>query len=93
MSKHYRPKKEILLPQLFDGRFAETGVTEYWHHKFTTDRCRILTDGENFVWVTCDDQEKVLDFTADDIGSRAILNAIRRFFQTRIVLVCNQEVA
>ena len=91
MSKNYKPAKEIFLPQLFEGRLAETGVTEYWHHKFTTDLHRILTDGDDFVWVTCDDRGRVLYFTAGDDGSTAILNAIRRAFETRIVFEGNQE--
>ena len=91
MSKNYKPGKEMFLPQLFDGRLAEAGVTEYWHHKFTTDLCRILTDGDDFVWVTCDDQDRISYFTTGDDGSTVILNAIRRAFQTRIVFEGNQE--
>ena len=85
MSKNYNSEKAISFLQLFNGRLAEAGVTEYWHHKFTTNLCRILTDGDDFVWVTCDDQDRISYFTAGDDGSTVILNAIRRAFETRIV--------
>jgi hypothetical protein len=65
MSTTYSPLKKVAACELFDGRLQEFGVREHFNKK-TNKQERMLTDGNNFLWV----------FVGDD----GFVNYLKRFF-------------
>ncbi len=58
MSTYFRPLDDIPFAALFDGRLESYGVRERASDD-TTDSRRCLTDGQNWLWCTADDNGQV----------------------------------
>ena len=52
MSTHYRALKTIRMSDVFDGRLARFNVREHQGDD-TSPTHRCLTDGVNYLWVSC----------------------------------------
>jgi hypothetical protein len=86
MSTDFRPLKDILAHEMFDGRLETFGVSERFVADQSTERSRCLTDGRNFMWVYSNDHGFVSGITR--YGGNApskILRAISETFDTDIV--------
>jgi hypothetical protein len=84
MSTDYRPLKKILAPDLLDGRLEEFGIREHVTSD-STERCKCLTDGRNFVWVYVDDDNLVSSLVRYGANSpNKILSAVADLFDTDI---------
>jgi phosphoribosyl-ATP pyrophosphohydrolase len=85
MSTDYRPRDNITLSEVFDGRLAPHGITEQVNHQ-TTEVARCLTDGNNFLWVYADNERKNISFTRymPNGNPSRILAAIEEVFETVI---------
>jgi len=83
MSMDYHPLTPIRMADLFDGRLKAVGVHEELCEDATPDE-RCLTDGRNFVWVSCSARELVTSFSSrGDPGH--ILQTISKEFGVRIL--------
>ena len=47
----YWPKSNLHMAELFSARLEAYGIYEFISAKYTTPRCRCLTDGQNGLWV------------------------------------------
>src|SRR5262249_17468478 len=85
MSTHFRPFDPIRMADLFDGRLESAGAHEK-HSDGTTSNSRCLTDGQNFVWVYCEEQGLVSTLTRYGMNApQHILRAICDKFDVDIV--------
>lgn len=87
MFTDYRPLTPITMAALFDGRLEPAGIRERIFEGDTTEWCRCLTDGANFLWVFADDQGRVACLTRFNWPNNAdrILMAIHEAFGVDIV--------
>lgn len=74
MSTDFRPLTPIRMADLFDGRLEDVGVHEK-RCEGTTSDSKCLTDGQNFLWVCCDEEGLV------SVLSRYGMNAPQRILQ------------
>jgi hypothetical protein len=85
MSTDYRAGDKIRMQELFDGRLTPFGVVEELVPSNTSERARVLTDGQNFVWVYADDGGYVSGFSRYAWNvPRRILEAVAEVFDTEI---------
>src|SRR5262249_1516456 len=56
MSTSFAPLTVLRVTDLLDGRLEKAGVREH-HSEKTTSSVKVLTDGRNFLWVYCDDDD------------------------------------
>ena len=85
MSTAYRPLKDVLACELFDGRLQKFGVREHVNEDTSEER-RCLTDGNNFLWLYINDGlVSSLTRYAPNGAPGKILNAIAQAFDTDIV--------
>jgi hypothetical protein len=87
MSTDFLPLTPIRMADLFSGRLNDIDVHEELCEGTTPDE-RCLTDGRNFVWVSCSGRELVTSFTSRG-DPEHILQAISEEFGVRIV--CEDE--
>jgi len=85
MSTHYRPLKNILVRDLFDGRLAIFGIREHVVHS-SEEHWRCLTDGDNYIWVLGNSRGYV-DIIRRTAGNLAdyIVSRIAECFEPEIV--------
>src|SRR5215813_12859112 len=85
MSIDYRPLADIAAADLFDGRLEGFGVREHSTEN-TTDECRMLTDGRNYLWVyTNDGSVQSFSHYLPNGAPGKILNAVSEAFDVDIV--------
>jgi hypothetical protein len=73
------------MAELFDGRLENVGVREHHSKEATVDR-KCLTDGRNFLWVFCDEEGLVSEFSRYGMNApQRILRAIGDKFDVDIV--------
>jgi hypothetical protein len=85
MSTNYRPIKNILARDMFDGRLAKLGVHEHILDD-TAAATRLLTDGCNFIIVHINAEGVVDGFTRRGMNAPGkILDVIEVAFDTEIV--------
>jgi hypothetical protein len=85
MSTDYRPLKEILARDMFDGRLANCGVYEHVVPG-NTEETRVLTDSRNYVIVWLDAEGVVKGLTRSGMNApQKIFEAIEVAFETEIV--------
>ena len=85
MSTEYRPVKEILARDMFDGRLANSGVYEHVAPD-TTEETRVLTDRRNYLVVWIDAEGVVKGLTRRGMNApQKIFEAIEVAFETEIV--------
>jgi hypothetical protein len=51
MSTGFRTEEKIQMADLFDGRLERLDIREHVHLGTTSEECRCLTDGRNYLWV------------------------------------------
>jgi hypothetical protein len=87
VSTDHRTLKKVGAKELFDGRLEEYGVREHINSDTTTNDRRCLTDGNNYLWVSIDDDGFVGTITRYRPGGAPakILNAIAEAFDTDIL--------
>lgn len=85
MSTDYAPFKKISARDLFDGRLEEFGIREHVEPDITTEKCKCLTDGRNFVWVDIGNDGFVSTLTRNggNVPTK-IFRAIVEIFDTNI---------
>jgi hypothetical protein len=83
MSTDYYPLTPIRMADLLSGRLNHKGVHEELCEG-TTPNEKCLTDGRNFVWVSCSGRELVTSFTSRG-DPEHILQAIHQEFGVRIL--------
>jgi len=86
MSTYFRPLQPVSFDALFDGCLESFGVREHTNDN-STERCRQLTDGNNFLWAHSDEAGLVSDFVRYlPCGAPGrILAAVAEVFATTIV--------
>jgi len=84
MSTDFRFEKKVNFEELFDGRLEKFGIRENSNEGMTSDNCRCLTDGNNFLWIYGD--IFVTSFTryAPNGAPGKILAAMAETFETEI---------
>lgn len=86
MSTDYALLKKVYACDLFDGRLDELGVREYISSDETSESCRALTDGRNYLSVYINDNGFVNCITRRGFNAPSkILDAIAEAFDTDIV--------
>jgi hypothetical protein len=86
MSTDFRLTKDITASDLFDGRLEKFGVHEHFNDE-TDAQKRMLTDGDNFLWLYVDAAGLVSCLTRyfPNGNPDKILNAIVEAFDTEIL--------
>ena len=89
MSINIRTTENILFVDLFDGRLERYRVREHIKPEDTSNKTRILTDGENFLWVFAAEDGSLDCMTryAPNGHPGRILVAIAKSFDTEIFSV------
>jgi hypothetical protein len=84
MSTDYSPLEQIPFSGLFDGRLEAWGLWEHFAPDQTTEHCRCLTDGNNYIWVYSDERGFVSCSSRYGANAPAkILRAISEAFDVR----------
>jgi hypothetical protein len=73
----YWPKSNLHMSELFSARLEAYGIYEFISAKYTTPRCRCLTDGQNGLWVY-GDEEGVMTTTGSRGNAAALVDKISR---------------